>query len=148
LALAAKRKGTDQICYAIVGDGEANEGTIWEAIQFAAHFKLDNLIVILDKNGFQAMGATTEVMDLADMNAKLNAFEFDVMTVDGHNEAAIHDSIVTLKALKNGRPKGIIAHTVKGKGVSFMEGQNIWHYTRMNQETYAAASDELTAHSK
>jgi transketolase len=94
------------------------------------------------------MGATTEVMDLADMHAKLSAFEFDVMTVDGHDEVALHDSITTLKALKNGRPKGIIAQTIKGKGVSFMEGQNIWHYTRLDQETYAAASDELTATSK
>lgn len=148
LALAAKRKGTDQICYAIVGDGEANEGSIWEAMQFAAHFKLDNLIVILDKNGFQAMGATAEVMDLADMHVKLSAFEFDVMTVDGHDEDALHNSIATLKALKNGRPKGIIAHTIKGKGVSFMEGQNIWHYTRLTHETYTAASDELMANSK
>jgi transketolase len=143
LALGAKRKGTDQMCYAIVGDGEANEGSIWEAVLFAAQFRLDNLVLIIDKNGFQAMGATADVMDLADMGSKLKAFGFDVVAVDGHDEDALHKVLLDLGALASGRPKAIVAHTVKGKGVSFMEGINLWHYTRLNAETYAAASHEL-----
>jgi transketolase len=145
LALAAKLNQTDQVTYAIVGDGEANEGTVWEALQFATHFRLDNLIVIFDKNGFQAMGATDDVMGLGDLDTKLQAFGFDAVSVDGHDEIALDKALVFLKELKNGRPKGIVAHTIKGKGVSFMERQNVWHYTRLDKDTYVAASNELSA---
>lgn len=143
LALAAKRNNTDQICYALVGDGELNEGTIWEAALFAAQFKLDNLVVIVDANGFQAMGTTDEVMGLGDIAAKFVAFDFDAVTTDGHDESAIDRAYDDLKTRKNGRPKALIAKTVKGKGVSFMEHDNIWHYTRLNPKTYEAAVAEL-----
>ena len=145
LALAAKRLGTNQMCYAVVGDGEANEGSIWEAILSAAQFKLDNLVVIFDQNGFQAMGPTSDIMGLGDLAAKLKAFGFDAIDVDGHDEAALHRAFSTYEAEKNGRPKGIVAKTVKGRGVSFMENDNIWHYTRLTDETYAAACQELEA---
>lgn len=143
LALAAKMNRTDRMCYALVGDGELNEGTIWEAALFATQFKLDNLVVIVDVNGFQAMGTTDEVIALGDIEAKFNAFEFDAVSVDGHDEAAIDSAYRTLKARKDGRPKALIAKTVKGKGVSFMENDNVWHYTRLTPQTYESAVAEI-----
>ena len=145
LALAAKRKGSGQRCYAVVGDGEMNEGAVWEALLFAAQFRLDNLIVIVDENRFQAMGSTAEVMDLGDLVAKFTAFGFDARSVDGHDEAALDAAIATAKAAPDGRPRAIVARTVKGKGVSFMENQNAWHYTRLTEDTYRAALRELEA---
>lgn len=143
LALAAKLNKTSQTCYALVGDGELNEGAIWEAAQFATHFKLDNLVVIVDKNGFQAMGSTDEVIALGNIEEKFRAFGFDALTIDGHDETAIDAAYISMKAARNGRPKAIVATSVKGKGVSFMEHDNIWHYTRLTPETYAAAITEL-----
>jgi len=143
LALAAKLNKTDQVCYALIGDGELNEGAIWEAVLFAAHFKLDNLIVVVDKNDFQAMGSTEEVMALGDIEAKFAAFGFDAVTLDGHHEPALDAGFRELRAKRNGRPKAIVANTVKGKGVSFMEHNNAWHYTRLSPDTYQAALAEL-----
>jgi len=143
MALAAKLKGTDQRVWALVGDGEINEGTIWEAALFAAHFKLDNLIVIIDKNGFQAMGSTDEVIALGDIAEKFSAFGFDAITIDGHDEAAIDAAYHAATKADNGKPKAIVANTVKGKGVSFMENNNLWHYTRLNEDTYAKAVAEV-----
>jgi transketolase len=143
LALGAKMNKTQQMCYALVGDGELNEGPIWEAALFAAQFKLDNLVVIVDVNGFQAMGTTDEVISLGDIEAKFRAFDFEAVTIDGHDEAAIDRAYRDFKASKNGKPKALIAKTVKGKGVSFMEHDNIWHYTRLNPQTYEAAITEL-----
>lgn len=142
-ALAAKLAKTDQYCYAIVGDGEMNEGTMWEAMLFATHWSLDNLIVIVDENGFQAMGKTAEVMKLGSLQDKFSAFGFEAVTIDGHNELAIENALTQLKASKNGLPKAIVARTVKGKGVSFMEHQNIWHYTRLTEDSFGAAMAEL-----
>ena len=143
LALAAKLNKTEQTCYALVGDGELNEGAIWEAALFASHFKLDNLVVIVDKNGFQAMGTTDDVIALGNIEEKFRAFGFDAVTIDGHDETAIDAAYSNMKAARNGRPKAIVATSVKGKGVSFMEHDNIWHYTRLTPETYAAAITEL-----
>jgi transketolase len=143
MALAAKLNGTDQKCYAVVGDGELNEGPIWEAALFATHFKLDNLLVIIDKNGFQAMGTTDEVMALGSIENKFEAFGFETVSVDGHDEQAVDDAYAQMKCSVNGKPKAIVATTVKGKGVSFMESDNIWHYTRLNAQTHAAATAEL-----
>ena len=143
LALGAKLKRTGQHCYALVGDGELNEGTIWEAALFASHFKLDNLIVIVDKNGFQAMGSTDDVMALGNIEAKFQAFGFDAISINGHDETAVDLAYSGMKNLQNGKPKAIIAETVKGKGVSFMENDNIWHYTRLTPENHAQAVDEI-----
>lgn len=145
LALAARRKGTDQRVFAIVGDGEINEGSIWEALLFAAHFQLSNLTVIVDENGFQAMGSTQEVMALGDLAAKLTAFGLETREVDGHDEAALDRTLGALVRHPCARPRAVVAHTVKGKGVSFMEGDNRWHYTRLTDESYAAAMAELDA---
>lgn len=143
LAMGAKLSQTDQICYALVGDGELNEGAIWEAALFATHFKLDNLVVIVDKNGFQAMGPTDEVIALGNIEEKFRAFGFDAVTIDGHDEAAIDAAYRDARAGRNGKPKAIVATSIKGKGVSFMEHNNIWHYTRLTAETHAAAIAEL-----
>ena len=143
LALGAKLKNSGQTCYVLVGDGELNEGAIWEAALFASHFKLDNLIVIVDKNGFQAMGPTDEVMGLGNIEDKFRAFGFDAVPIDGHDEAAIDTAYAQAKATRNGKPKAIVATTVKGKGVSFMENDNIWHYTRLTAENHAKAIHEV-----
>lgn len=143
LSLAAKRKQTNQRCFAIVGDGEINEGSIWEALMFAAHFELDNLLVIVDKNGYQAMGNTEEVIRLGNIVDKFRAFGFDADEVDGHDQVALDNMIRELMIKKINRPKAIVAHTIKGKGVSFMESDNSWHYTRLDSETYAIAMREL-----
>ncbi|MBK6004597.1 transketolase [Ramlibacter ginsenosidimutans] len=143
LALAAKRHGTEQKVYAIVGDGELDEGAVWEAMLFASQFQLDNLIVVVDKNGFQAMGSTDEVLALGDIEGKFRAFGCDAVTVDGHDEQALDDAYTRMKQAANGRAKAIVAVTVKGKGVSFMEHNNVWHYTRLTAETHAAAVREL-----
>lgn len=143
MALAAKLNNTDQYCYAIVGDGEMNEGTMWEAILFAKQHALDNLIIIVDENGFQAMGKTYEVLGLGSLKDKFNAFGFEAVNVDGHDEVALDNALVELKNNKNGLPKALIARTVKGKGVSFMENENSWHYTRLTEDTFAGAMAEL-----
>ncbi len=143
LALAASRKGTHQRIFAVVGDGEMNEGAVWEALLFASHFRLPNLTVIVDANGYQAMGSTAEVMDLGALADKLTAFGLETREADGHDEAALDAALRELAALPSDRPRALVAHTVKGRGVSFMENDNRWHYTRLNAETFALALAEL-----
>lgn len=145
LALGAKLDKTNQKTYAIVGDGETNEGPIWEGALFAAHHALDNFMLIVDENGFQAMGPTNEILSLGSIGGKFESFGFESLTVDGHDEAAIDRAIEQLWSSSKKSPKALIAKTVKGKGVSFMENNNLWHYTRLNPETYAAALHELEA---
>lgn len=143
IAAGLKRKGTDQKVYAIVGDGELNEGPIWEGSLVAAHHRMDNLMLIVDKNGFQAMGTTDDVLALGDLSAKFASFGFETLEVDGHDEAAVDAAIRRLWATGEGKPKALIARTVKGKGVPFMESDNRWHYTRLNQQTLADALKAL-----
>ena len=139
IAMGLQRNNTDQKVYSIVGDGELNEGSIWEGAMVAAHNQLDNLMLIVDENGFQAMGATNDVLALGSISAKLTSFGFETFEVDGHDETAIDDAINRLWAAGPGKPKALVARTVKGKGVPFMEGDNRWHYTRLNSDTYAEA---------
>jgi transketolase len=143
LALAARRNQTGQRCFAVVGDGEMNEGAIWEALLFAAHFELSNLLVIVDENGYQAMGSTWEVMRLGRIAEKFAAFGLESREVDGHDEAALDAALRELLNLAAPRPRALVARTTKGKGVSFMEGNNRWHYTRLTPETFEAAMAEL-----
>jgi transketolase len=145
LALAARRLGTGQRCFAVVGDGEINEGACWEALLFASHFRLSNLVVIVDANEFQAMGSTKEVMDLGRLADKLLSFGLETREVDGHDEAALDAALTELAAHPGDGPRGVVAHTVKGKGVSFMERNNAWHYTRLTRETFERAVAELAA---
>lgn len=143
LALAAHRKGGSQKVYALVGDGELNEGPIWEGALFAAHHELENFMVIVDENGYQAMGATRDVINLGSIEAKFASFGFEARSVDGHDEAEIEMAIRELWASKRQSPKALVAKTIKGKGVSFMENENYWHYTRLNAESYALAVESL-----
>jgi transketolase len=145
IAMGLQRKGTDQMVYSIVGDGELNEGPIWEGALVAAHHRLDNLMLIVDKNGFQAMGTTNEILALGDLSAKFTSFGFETLEVDGHDEAAITIAIHQLWCTGVGKPKALIARTVKGKGVPFMESDNRWHYTRLDAQSFAAATNALGA---
>ena len=143
IAMGLKRKGTDQKVYTIVGDGELNEGPIWEGALVAAHHQMDNLMLIVDKNGYQAMGTTDDVLALGDLSAKFASFGFETLEVDGHDEAAVDAAIRQLWTTGPGKPKALIAHTVKGKGVPFMESDNRWHYTRLSPQTFAEAIEAL-----
>jgi transketolase len=146
LALAAKRLQTGQRCFAIVGDGELNEGSVWEALLFASHFDLSNLLVIVDANGYQAMGRTQDVLRLGCIGEKLRSFGFLTADVDGHDEIALEATVVKLLEMPGPQPRALVAHTVKGEGVSFMKDDNRWHYTRLTPETYASAVAELSDH--
>ena len=139
MALGAQRNRSGQRVFCIVGDGEMNEGPIWEAMLFAAQAKLDNMVIIVDENGFQAMGRTDEIVALGDIAAKFTTFGFDAVTINGHDEDAIDAAVTSLLGNGTGRPKAIVARTVKGYGVPFMENDNIWHYTRLTDDTYQAA---------
>lgn len=142
-ALAAKLHQSRQKTYAIVGDGELNEGPIWEGALFAAHHQLNNFMAMVDENGFQAMGSTDDVLKLGSILRKFESFGFEALEVDGHDEDAIDMAIERLWASKTCKPKALVAKTVKGKGVSFMENNNAWHYTRLSPDTYALAVEEI-----
>ncbi len=144
MALAAKLDGKNWRTYAIIGDGESEEGQIWEAAMFAAHYKLDNLCAVFDFNGLQIDGPVTEVMNPTPHDKKLEAFGFHVITIDGHDFEQIAAAFEEAKTVK-GKPTAIIAKTVKGKGVSFMENQVGWHGSAPNDEQYATAVSEIKA---
>ena len=144
MALAGKIDGKDYRVYTVVGDGESEEGQVWEASMFAAHYKLDNLCVIVDWNGLQIDGSVEEVMNPTPHDKKLEAFGFHVISIDGHDFEAIKAAFDEAKTVK-GKPTAIIAKTVKGKGVSFMENKVNWHGSAPNDEQYAAALAELNA---
>jgi transketolase len=143
LAFGAKRRGSDQKVFAIVGDGELNEGPIWEGAMFAAHHRLNNFMTVVDQNGFQAMGRTDDVISLGNVAAKFESFGFATTTVDGHDQSAVDAAVLKLWNESHGRPCALIARTTKGKGVRFMENENKWHYTRLDAQTYAAALAEI-----
>ena len=144
MALAAKIDGKDFRSYAIIGDGESEEGQIWEACMFAAHYKLDNVCAIFDWNGLQIDGPVAEVMNPTPHDTKLEAFGFHVITIDGHDFEQIEAAFAEARTVK-GTPTAIIAKTVKGKGVSFMENQVGWHGSAPNDEQYAVAVAEIKA---
>lgn len=142
LALAAKRRNKSFRVYCLLSDGELDEGSNWEAILFAPQHKLDNLTVIVDYNKIQSFGSVNEVLDLHPLNKKFEAFNWNVTEINGHD----HDEITGafMKALKNrNKPAVIIAHTVKGKGVSFMENELLWHYRPPSEKQLAEAIKEI-----
>ena len=144
MALSAKIDGKDYRTYTIVGDGESEEGQVWEAAMFAAHYKLDNLCVILDWNGLQIDGPVTEVMNPTPHDKKFEAFGFHVISIDGHDFDAIEAAFAEARSIK-GKPTVIIAKTIKGKGVSYMENQVGWHGSAPNDEQYAQGVAEIKA---
>ncbi len=144
MALGAKLKGSDVRVYALLGDGELQEGQVWEAMMFAAHNKLDNLVVMVDNNNLQIDGPITEVMSPYPIDEKLAAFGLFVQTVDGHDFDALEAAFDRAEQEK-GRPSAIVLRTVKGKGVSFMENQVGGHGKAPDAEQYAAAMEELNA---
>ena len=144
MALAAKVDGKSYRTYTIVGDGESEEGQVWEAAMFAAHYKLDNLCVIIDWNGLQIDGTVEEVMNPTPHDKKLQAFGFHVISIDGHDFDQIEAAFNEAKTVK-GKPTAIIAKTVKGKGVSYMEHQVGWHGSAPNDEQYEKAVAEIKA---
>ncbi len=141
LALGAKRKGYSYHTYVIVGDGECDEGIVWEAILSAKQFGLDNLTLIIDHNGQQADGNNEDIITLNDLQEKLNAFGWETQKIDGHNYQQLIDAFRVQNTC--GKPNAIIAETVKGKGVSFMEGDNSWHHKVLNRELLEQAKKEV-----
>ena len=142
MALAAKLDKADYRVYAMLGDGEIQEGQIWEAAMFAGHRKLDNLTVIVDNNGLQIDGNIAEVCSPYPIDKKFEAFNFHVINIAGHDFDAIRAAFKEARSIKD-MPTAIIAHTVKGKGVSFMENQASWHGTAPDDEQFAAAMTDL-----
>lgn len=140
LALSAREKKRDNHIYILMGDGELNEGSIWEAFMSAAHYKLDNLTAIIDRNHLSYDGDTEDIMGIDSLPEKMRAFHFHVSECDGHNTASLLKAFADRKA---GMPHIIIADTVKGKGVSFIENRPEWHHHRLSQKEYELAKAEL-----
>ena len=142
-AAGLRLDGAPQTVFALLGDGECQEGQVWEAAMFAAHRKLDNLVAIVDRNGLQIDGRTCDVCDPGDLGAKFAAFGWDVDEVDGHDLDALVAVLGAAKAGRDGRPHAVIARTVKGKGVPFMENEAGWHGKAPNAEQAAEARAAL-----
>ena len=144
IALAGKIDSKDYRVYSIIGDGESEEGQIWEAAMFGAHYKLDNLVAIVDNNGLQIDGKVTEVMNPPPLDEKFAAFGWNVINIDGHDFDQIAVALACARATK-GKPTAIIAKCVKGKGVSYMEDQVSWHGSAPKDDQYEQAVAELKA---
>ena len=141
IAEAAKRQGKNYKTYTLIGDGEANEGSIWEATMLAAHLKLDNLTMLVDYNRMQNDGAAEDILLVDNLAERFAVFGWHVIEIDGHN---ITEILAAFNAPHdNKKPKAIVANTIKGKGVEFMEGQKDWHHNRITQKTYELAIEEL-----
>jgi transketolase len=142
IAYGLKRTRRKQRVYCIVGDGELNEGSMWESLLFAAHHQLDNLTMIVDANQFQAMGRTEDVLSLEPLLAKLQSFGWNAVECDGHDITLLEGALAAI-ASPSRKPAALVARTIKGYGVSFMVGDNSWHYRRLTEEIYGKAVAEL-----
>lgn len=142
MALGLRMSDSPARVYAVLGDGEIDEGTVWEASMSAAKFQVDNLCAVLDWNRVQLDGTTADIMPTGDLKAKFASFGWNVLTCDGHNVEELYEAFEEAKKVK-GKPTMILAHTVKGKGVSFMEGKNAWHGKPIDDESFAQAMKEL-----
>lgn len=141
-ALAAKRRGRDWRTFVLLGDGEMAEGSNWEAMMFAAHHQLDNLVGIIDYNKLQSITTVAKTLGLEPLADKIAAFGWSVREIDGHDHRAIADAL-SAAPWEQGKPSMLVAHTIKGKGVSFMEDQVAWHYRNPSDEHLALALSEL-----
>lgn len=144
-ALAGKRRGQSYKVFSILSDGELDEGSNWEAILFAAHHRLNNLVMIVDYNKIQSFGSVSEVMALEPLADKMRAFNWNVYEIDGHDHALLNERLADITRHSATGPTCIIADTVKGKGVSFMEGELAWHYKSPNDDFYEQAKKLLEA---
>ena len=144
MALAGKLDGKNYRVYAILGDGELEEGQVWEAAMFAPHYKLDNVTIFVDFNGLQIDGDITKVMNPTPIDKKFEAFGWNVVTCDAHDFDSIEAAVSAAKACK-GKPTAVIAKSIKGKGVSFMENEAGWHGKAPNEEEYKQAMKDLGA---
>lgn len=142
MAIGLRMDNSPARVYAVLGDGEIEEGAVWEACMSAHKFKVDNLCAILDWNGVQLDGTVDDVMPLGDLNAKFRAFGWNVLECDGHKVDELYEALEEAKTVK-GQPTIILAHTIKGKGVSFMEGKNGWHGKAIDDESFTQAMKEL-----
>jgi transketolase len=142
MALAARRDGESHRIFVMLSDGEMDEGSNWESILFAPHHRLDNLVAVVDYNKIQSFGSVAEVLELAPLAEKWRAFRWSVREIDGHDYGQIESALAAVP-WEPGRPSALIAHTVKGKGVRFMEDQLAWHYRSPTAEQLAAALAEL-----
>lgn len=141
IAIASKKKHRSNKVFVVLGDGECNEGSVWEAAMSAAHFKLDNLVAVLDYNKLQSDGSSETVMNIGNLHKKWESFGWEVHSVDGHNVDELYSTLIKDK-IEN-KPKILIANTIKGKGISFMENNNAWHHNRLTQNFYDQAILEL-----
>ena len=148
MALAGKIDGKGYRVYSLLGDGECQEGQVWEAAMAAAKYKLDNLCAIIDHNGLQIDGSNDEVMPVMPLDKKFEAFNWNVLSVNGHDYDALSDAFDKAAAMNNGKPTVVIMETIKGKGVSYMENNAGWHGKAPNDEQYAVAISELEAYLK
>jgi len=138
-ALAARMQESSRRAFALLSDAECNEGSVWESVMFAAHHGLTNVVAIIDANGQQALGYTRDVLDLSPLAARFDAFGWQVASIDGHDSAQLFDAFTRPTA----RPQVVVANTVFGHGVSFMERQIAWHYLPMSDMQYSEALREL-----
>ena len=145
MAAGLRLDGRDNAVFAVLGDGECEEGQVWEAAMFAAHNHLDNLVAIVDNNGLQIDGPITAVCSPEDLGEKFAAFGWDVIHLDGHDMGALASTLGALRDDRSGKPVAVIAHTVKGKGVSFMENQVGWHGNAPKPDQVETALAELAA---
>ena len=141
VAISSKRKKNSFNVYVIVGDGECNEGSVWEAAMAAPNFKLDNLYVIIDKNNFQQTGTNKEIMNVENLKDKWSSFGWHTVEIDGHNIQDLYNFFNRSKKIE--KPKAIIANTIKGKGFSFSENNNDWHHSVLTKSFYEKAIKEL-----
>ncbi|MFA6317112.1 MAG: transketolase [Elusimicrobiota bacterium] len=141
IALAQRMKKSPGRVFVLISDAECNEGQVWEAAQFAAHHRLSSLVVVVDENGLQAMGDTKGILDLSPLVARWRAFGWQALETDGHDPAAL---LRALRTRPGSKPRIVVARTVMGKGVSFMEGKVEWHYRTLSPELAAKALKELS----
>lgn len=141
VAKACKMKGFDNTMYVILGDGEMDEGIVWESLMSINHFKLDNIVIIVDKNDYQLDGPTDEIMDLFSIEKKLEAFGLDVETVNGHSI----EELIKVLPKKTGNPRAIVANTIKAHGISFLENNKMSHQCVLTKKKYEQAVEEITS---
>ena len=139
VAKACKMKGLDNTIYVILGDGEMDEGIVWESLMSITHFNLDNMVIIVDKNGYQLDGPTDEIMGLSSIDKKLEAFGLDVETVNGHSI----EELIKVLPLKTGKPRAVVANTIKAHGISFLENNKMSHQCVLTKKKYEQAVEEI-----